>query len=1488
MSTSWIPLFFATLQAQAYKLGRYVAAGSWCEVTLAEKVTFPDFDNLKNSSTTSFLLVNTILTNLDNATYGSGQFLLPSESPLQEISGYRAIYNDVVGCFEVSSHRDMAHIKQEPGSSNSTIFEQVCMQQYPSTISPVNTSKCSVPSASIEGSNYITAQYKHTNKTEPRLESAISVATEATRVHDILEGLSNTSTVSSAIHAQCSNATSASIEYYQSPTGCDWAEIMDDDDDSEVQAYYISPSGDDWATLNDAEEDNSSSTGAIDKVFNCPFTYEPTEDASSFITTSITSYFTSSDRDSDDECGSKRGATGSQIETTSTCCNDVDLPDLRQYIPQDLEAEYQATLEALSPNVQATSVGHRSVDWFWDIVSTGAIPPVGTQITCTPEQSPSVNDNHTNDLIINDDGRIHYPSASNIREVVDLPSPLRYVQNYEDDAGLDEASHTGSSMLSIPGILKVGTVTNETLQGEHEEQAWTKPDTSNADTATNTEDLNSGGMCGSDSKLGSRTPDLRKFIPEGTSAEFERELAKIRMDHLKVIDWRWMCEASKQLIAAGRGCRFQLEEADRSRDWFWTIANDARPEQIPLMSSSEIGTDIRPSKSQKWAQPAHHINFSGKTVYHKSDTTPATSYWLASSPSLKTRDHYNGSLRRTVLSHRAAEWVDPVVYSGGDIPEDLTGTAFQEHVNGMVEKVYLPYGLWQHEQLESHEDRPRSSDETVCLYCNCPDVNELPQLPLYDIAEEVAVVNDDGRFHPPKPSRKRPVVAGRSKLFMMYSKSDHPGPSTEAIILQETPLLCPVPLRLRRKSLALQPIYSIDTETSTSNDFVTQPTPIEDSYTVLPDAWADLYTMTRPEVCLNNRALMLETIIEEQFQCENESLPTSSQTGLTKKEIFERFLKIFSEFDDYDDFFLCEAETMSDKDEKTSLSAMPDHIGERSVLGDMTFSTPVSNLVKDVTREPLSENMASEVVKKILSGRPLNQFDLIPQQSFTAIFTGNGLLRPSASPTTSSPGVADEKLLIKVEAEFETEVVPKLLPTRKPSLQKTALRSFDGANSPCPDRILDTITYSIVFTGQMSSNLCTKPQYDVLESLLEPSSSAIATFEEELLYPSSLRIEKKVVTKSGEERAIAHDKQAQLSAWIEENSISSHFSTEWEDQESSNESCTDSEHKSSSSLSEIASNNPSLESTREPSCQGGSADDPLKKDGMVTQAMFDAVCISEKRMAALPEVMPIVRQALIDRAFSGPQSVSDEEDEDYDYQSDGEVEGQNTVIEDSFSEGESDVKLYLHDWVCDSSVSHDLITTIFSPTKVSAGAPARSNECSLYNCEICPMTHDADQALMVVGFVRENSIKTALIPELALTQSPTSQWGADLGKQPSLAVLTEVSVLKIEVSGPTAEQSAINTNVREAIGGSHEYFQAPKETPENQEGDDATAAKDEAKVFDRNPTTLNYTVEEEVAAPLAFDCDVGLSLPFPKLSDCLLYGSIAGYLGYRLFAALRR
>ena len=1015
-------------------------------------------------------------------------------------------------------------------------------------------------------------------------------------------------------------------------------------------------------------------------------------------------------------------------------------------------------------------------------------------------------------------------------------------------------------------------------------------ETPNSNTKHNGNDLNIETTTNIEAESSLGLPDLRQYIPTDTAAEFEEVLGQLEPANRDttaghqyaqgVVDWWYMCAVSRQLLASRQGCRSYLQEADRSVNWFWSLENGSKPLLVLPSSSLKLQAVESLISEPKRIRKVHHMNFLCEPVYQKSDTPPATSFWLISSSEVAKRNDWNGSLRRTLLSYLAAEWIDPIVFHGNDeeIPEELTGTALQEYAIGMVDKVYVPYGLWQNEQLGPYDDRPRCSEGVDCLYYKCAQVNELPRLPLHLITEEVAVVNDDGRVHPPKPSRKRLPVGKRSNLSMVYTRSDYPEPCTEITISQDVLLVCPQPFRPRHESSAVQPIYAVDLQTETSNNSITKPTPNENYCAMAANAWAYLFTETTPEICFNQAAQMIETISEAQSQYKNETSPTSKQTGLTTKEMSERCLGLFSKTEEADDVVSCGANITSDESEETSLSAGSDHTEPEGV----TVLHHILKSVKDVTYEALSHNMATLAIKNVSWDRPLSQSKLI-QQSFTAIFTGNGLLIPSASSNSSSQSMGQEKLPIKILAEPETEAVPKLLPVRDhPHPENTTLQIFNGANAPEPKQIIEknNTNGSPVFTDQLSSGPYTDPEHDIVDNLSE-TSSAIVALMKEMRHQSSLPIEKRVVMKRDEERASYRYKQAQLLAMVENNLISSYSCIEWEDKESSPESFTESEQESNSSLCDIASSLSSSESSRRTSSQGG-GDHPPKKD--------DAVRILDERTAISPGPEPTLHQSLIDRALSEPHAMAEADDEDYDYQSDGEGDDQKPDYENSASsdsEDECNAEPHLSDSFCDSFVIYDPIATILSPTKVSTKKPAQFDESPIYDYGICPRICNADLTLIKAEAVEEEPVKTAAISELSLTQPRTSQEASDFGKQCSPTLETEVSVAEIKVSDLTAEELAIVAVEREASEGLNDFLHRLQVTPEERDGG-ASAAKPNGTVIDQILPILEDSVVEEVFAPMAFDCDVSFSPAVPNLSNCLLYGSVAGYLGYRLLTAFRR
>ncbi|MCJ1396657.1 hypothetical protein MMC18_009549 [Xylographa bjoerkii] len=1296
MSASWLPLMLATLQAQAYKLGRYIAAGSWCEITHQQWVNMRVTEGSDNLKTTSLFLVDIALTNLDNTLYGSGQFLLPSENPLQDTCNYRAVYNDKLCCFQVSCRHSIPQPQTGPVQevSRDAMLKSMSMNHGECTdqiTAPANT----IGSANTVFSADAKAQHAIIN-TEAMEQSSVGRAPitlkthEYSGAHDPISTVLSVSTMSSNSESaasstgliECSNLAVPANAFHQSLTGQDSIPMMDDEEKYAPISYYQSPSGEDWAALDEEAR--------------------PEQEQES------TTY---------------KGTMHSNLKSI------VDL---------------SPKLLALDLNGITSKSNFRPVSDNWK------------------EEAEGAETTKAQDLQVTSAGVESYTRRVFDMRLSDLPK-----------------------YNSLHGLLQEEIATS--------------------DTKHNGDDFNTKSTTEAGSEVNFELPNLRQYIPIDTTAEFEENLAQLKQADRDTIagrqyaqglvDWWYMCAVSRQLIASSRHCRSYLQEADRSVDWFWTMENIPKRVSIPPSRSPDLRAVAPPISNKNQVRPVHHMNFLCEPVYQKSDTPPATSFWLISSSEVAKRNEWNGCLRRTLLSYLAAKWIDPVVFHGGDdeIPERLIGTALQEYVTGMVEKVYVPCGLWQKEQLGPDEDHPRSSEGIDCLYYQCAQVNILPSLPFRFITDEVAVVNDDGRIHSPKPSRKRLPVAKRSNLSTVYSKPDHLDPSTKTAIPQDIPLLYPLPFRPRRNSLVVKPTDAIETFTETSIDFVAQPTRIEDSYTVSPGDWADFFTRTRSVICFKTPALMLQTDVEEKSQCNGELSTSSNQTEPTTTEMSDRLFDLFSDIDEADDLILCEAEPKSDGREETSLSFISPHIEERPECEDTKFSLidlrHVPNLVGGTVREPMLDDTASIEARNLLGGELSNQFKLMPRQSFTAIFTGTGLLRPSTPRNWASESVTEEEPKTKIEPEPETEVILDPLPEPEPDRSHAASQAINGAKSSKPERVIkeDFTTGFTVFVEQDSLDTYTAPQHDILG------------FSEA-------------------------------------------------DKESSNGSWTDSERKSSSSLSDIASADSSPESSRPPTSQGIGTDDTLRTDDTVTQAVFDAVRILIKRMVMLPEAVPKLRHPPTDRVLIGPHPVSDEKDEDYDYQSDEEVESRGTDFEGPWSsdcEGESDGELHQHDWFCNSFINHEPITTIFSPAKISVEAPTR--------------------------------------------QPQTGQGGAYRGRLSTRTPPDQESSAETKVSDPSAEESATNIEEREAIEGLATYLHTLQDSLECQEGV-TPAAQGESEVFaiSRAPAILEKTVQEEVVSPLSFNCDVGFSLPVPKFSDCLLYGSIAGYLGYKLFAAFRR
>ncbi|MCJ1437135.1 hypothetical protein MMC27_006520 [Xylographa pallens] len=1326
MSASWIPFIFGTLQAHAYKLGQYVAAGSWCEITHQQKVDVEHNRNSTDSTITSCILVDVALTNLDQARFGTGRFLLPSEAPLLQTSRYRATYKEELDYFEVYPRQPLLRFYEDQvqGLLVKTVAEHVS-DKKDSSLSEVTTRISITTLKCVTAPLAIIATTKATKET-----TDISVYAFASPPISA-PSINPSSTAISALPNKCSNSSIVANQYYQSPTGFDWASTVDDegeDDNSTVPTYYHSPTGEDWAVL-DEESDTECMTETASEV--------------------------RSSLSPNDETSTSSSAAGLSINKTS--------------------GELLVCLTSLED--MDTKVSEHSI----------AIP--------------------NGDII-----------AFGIR----------------------------------PCLL-----------------------------------------------------NLHRFVPQDTSADFKAQFAEVEAvaPDMKtaakfaqgIVDWRYMCEASRRLIDSGGSHRPYLEEANRSMDWFWTIANEVRPEAIDYLGLPGPHGMEQTSPIQEPTQLVHHMNFQSEPVYYKSNTPPATSFWLISSTEVADRLDWNGSLKRTLLSYMAAKWVDPIVFHGDDnnIPEGLIGTALQEYVTGMVEKVYVPYGLWQQEHLELDEDHPRSSEGIDCLYYRCSQVNQLPRLPINLIADEVALINDDGRVHLPMPSRKRLPVGKRSKLSIVYNGFEHPDTSIEAEMLPELPLLCPVPIRPHRRSLVMQPTCAFESSTETLHDLLAPPTHIEDPYTIPPDACPELFTETKLEVCFNKLTLVLETIIEEQPECDYKSSPTETQTRYTTEVLSNRFIEKFSEVDEAVDLLFCAVEPTSDEGDERFLSDISEQTEERLEDKDTIFSSVdvqhVLNLEKNVTREPSADAApkASTIAVENISGERVDDkvksIDSMLQLSFTAVFTGAGLIRPSKPQDLAIKTIIDECSQVKMNPK--PEVVQERLPTSKLSKLVSAHVSTLANDDPELTDLEQAIEKSSVicpsfFIDQDSPELHTTLHHDILDDDLWSSSLAIATLKEDTRYGALLSIEDQVdhTKKSGKESAIARDNQAQLSTRDENSSAIDYSYITWEDKESSSGSLTDSEHKSSSSLPDTTSDDSSTDSSRPQTIHRVSVDDALMTDDTVTQAGICAVRISNKRKTILFKSAPSMRQPTTNRALDEPHLESYDEDRDFDYQSDEEVEDPDADFEDFWSsedEAESDEVAHLREPLCDDFFDHDAPNVKFYLKKLPVEVSSPSNETfSGTNYAEQVSTEEALKASPTNNVSAQGS---------ASTQAHASQGASNCGKEFSMNVTTRTQTTASPFS---VEELAVITE-KEPVERSADYLDMIQHPPEDQTGKACTT-----HIRDKICSTDSLTafmpeelVQEAATTPTAFDFDVGLTIP--RLLDYLLYGSVVGYLGYRIFTAFK-
>ncbi|MCJ1396781.1 hypothetical protein MMC18_009673 [Xylographa bjoerkii] len=1017
-------------------------------------------------------------------------------------------------------------------------------------------------------------------------------------------------------------------------------------------------------------------------------------------------------------------------------------------------------------------------------------------------------------------------------------------------------------------------------------------------------------------EINAALPNLRQYVPEDTTAAFEDNLAQLdpkyhqtiagRQYAQGVVDWQWMCAASEQLLASGQGLRTRLEAADRSVGWFWVEDHENRESTVSYRLASEVRTPIVPSQDFRPLKPIHHINFAGQPVHQRTYTSPAVSFWAAMSEGLENRVDHNGSLLRSVASSNAGKMLDPFI--GPNIVPKLKASKLKEWVTGAVDIVYQTYGTWIDDELQLDDDR-RIADGP-CSFAGCEDVNHPPSPYVVDPTDGDIVVNDDGRPHPGQVSKKKKCVGLGSTLCLVMDISD--GQAED-----DTPLsAC-----------------------------------IEDCYTVPPEASAALLIGTSVEASVNMPTSVLETVIKEEMQYQNRALSVSEEAELTTTQMSDRLLALFSELEEAVDIVLCEVEPLSDEDDDISLSTILEQTEEGPRNADTIFAPidpqDILAFVRDLDSEPLMPTTTQTLVirsKDAFADRAPDSVKpehTLLQQSSAIVFTGPGRLRPSITQTMVFDAVIQQ----------ESEVVSKLQPNYLyASPEVVWITGFSRDNTL--HRELAVKPFVLLELHQATQDdsklsLCFTAEKKVLGTSTifysedEPSdifgatSSAIdghtpkvvnersLPIEEQVIFTSKTDVENAIIVMeayvitNNEKQAIAPNAESQLSGWVEEDWTSSEPYIDGEYDKSSNGSLTDSDHdRSCSSFSDTPSTGSRFSSgtkdrvdsnyfssDQAPSRvllsglsrshitrQGIGAGESLEADNTVTQAVFNTVRNQDERMAMLPVPVPYLRQSVRNRPLVGMNPY--DEDRDFDYQSDDELEARESGVEDSWSsdsEAGSDDEVHLHESYRDNFINHDPITTIFSPMKISVEPPACSEESSSHNGEFCSRTNVVNEASTMGEAAQEEPFKTDSTSELTLTQPQSNQKEADLGKQSSFMIRTEESLPETNLSDLSAKELVENVEERGGTEAVADYLHVLKDAPEDREASTpAVPAEGQAFAWNITSTVLEETVQEEAFAPTAFDCDVGFSSQIPKLSDCLLYGSIAGYLGYRLFTAFRR
>ena len=278
------------------------------------------------------------------------------------------------------------------------------------------------------------------------------------------------------------------------------------------------------------------------------------------------------------------------------------------------------------------------------------------------------------------------------------------------------------------------------------------------------------------------SPNLRQLIVE--SPQRIRRQDEILVEKLAEPEFQRRYQRKWQNYPAqGRLCELFAEWEELCR--FSQVLLWLQGQKLPKLEESERSIGLRilemtritpmPVNQLKGKRETsfHHLNLYGEAIEKGSRTPPAVSYWAAKS--------FPAGIRNTILSKQrcriadrvraseAARWLDPVFLTHSGISIDGRGSILYESVKDHVERAYLPQGRWKrHEALPQHNEMHVTSKD--------PWLN--PRVEPYIVTTRDVHVNDDGRWHPPHPPRRREEVKHEPSCLQQEIKPEE---------LEETP-----------------------------------------------------------------------------------------------------------------------------------------------------------------------------------------------------------------------------------------------------------------------------------------------------------------------------------------------------------------------------------------------------------------------------------------------------------------------------------------------------------------------------------------------------------------------------------------------------------------------------------------------------------------------------------------------------------------------------